>query len=88
MSINAIETLQLSCTTCPSECLLTVEVERDADGAVVEAVSYTHLDVYKRQPYASTKTCTFLHNKKAALTSGFSSIDNKKATAREDDRLC
>ena len=29
-------------------------------------------------PYASTKTCTFLHNKKAALTSGFSSIDNKK----------
>lgn len=24
------------------------------------------------------KTCTFLHNKKAALTSGFSSIDNKK----------
>lgn len=38
--------------------------------------------------YASTKTCTFLHNKKAAITSGFSSIDNKKATAREDDRLC
>ncbi len=36
MSINAIETLQFNCTTCPSECLLTVEVERDADGAVVE----------------------------------------------------
>lgn len=35
MSINAIETLQFNCTTCPSECLLTVEVERDADGAVV-----------------------------------------------------
>lgn len=39
MSINAIETLQLNCTTCPSECLLTVEVERDADGAVVEVRS-------------------------------------------------
>lgn len=41
MSINAIETLQFSCTTCPSECLLTVEVERDADGAVVEVHSVT-----------------------------------------------
>lgn len=41
MSINAIETLQLNCTTCPSECLLTVEVERDADGAVVEVHSVT-----------------------------------------------
>ena len=41
MSINAIETLQLNCTTCPSECLLTVEVERDADGAVVEMHSVT-----------------------------------------------
>lgn len=41
MSINAIETLQLSCTTCPSECLLTVGVERDADGAVVEVRSVT-----------------------------------------------
>ena len=39
MSINAIETLQLNCTTCPSECLLTVEVERDADGAVVDVRS-------------------------------------------------
>ena len=39
MSINAIETLQFNCTTCPSECLLTVEVERDADGAVVEVRS-------------------------------------------------
>lgn len=36
MSINAIKTLQFNCTTCPSECLLTVEVERGADGAVVE----------------------------------------------------
>lgn len=36
MSNNAIETLQFNCTTCPSECLLTVEVERDADGNVAE----------------------------------------------------
>lgn len=41
MSINAIETLQFNCTTCPSECHLTVEVERDADGAVVEVRSVT-----------------------------------------------
>lgn len=41
MSTNAIETLQFNCTTCPSECLLTVEVERDADGAVVEVCSVT-----------------------------------------------
>ena len=39
MSMNAIETLQLNCTTCPSECLLTVEVERSADGSVVEVRS-------------------------------------------------
>ena len=32
MSKNATKTLQFNCTTCPSECLLTVEVERDADG--------------------------------------------------------
>lgn len=41
MSANTIETLQFNCTTCPSECLLTVEVERDADGAVVEVHSVT-----------------------------------------------
>ncbi|MDB1872602.1 DUF1667 domain-containing protein [Collinsella aerofaciens] len=41
MSKNATETLQFNCTTCPSECLLTVEVERDADGAVVEVRSVT-----------------------------------------------
>ena len=41
MSINTIETLQFNCTTCPSECLLTVEVERDADGAVGEVRSVT-----------------------------------------------
>lgn len=39
MSDNVIETLQFNCTTCPSECLLTVEVERDADGAVAEVHS-------------------------------------------------
>ena len=41
MSGNVIETLQFNCTTCPSECLLTVEVERDADGAVAEVRSVT-----------------------------------------------
>ncbi len=41
MSTNTIETLQFNCTTCPSECLLTVEVERNADGAVVEVRSVT-----------------------------------------------
>lgn len=39
MSTNAIETLQFNCTTCPSECLLTVEVKRGADGAVAEVYS-------------------------------------------------
>lgn len=37
MSTNVTETLQFNCTTCPSECLLTVEVERDANGAVAAA---------------------------------------------------
>ena len=41
MSTNAIETLQFNCTTCPSECLLTVEVEHDANGTVVEVRSVT-----------------------------------------------
>lgn len=41
MSGIVIETLQFNCTTCPSGCLLTVEVERDADGAVVEVHSVT-----------------------------------------------
>ena len=41
MSTNAIETLQFNCTTCPSECLLTVEVERDADGALAAVRSVT-----------------------------------------------
>lgn len=41
MSINAIETLRFNCTTCPSECLLTVEVERDANDALVEVHSVT-----------------------------------------------
>ncbi len=39
MSINAIETMQFNCTTCPSECLLTVEEEYNADGAVAEVRS-------------------------------------------------
>lgn len=41
MSTNATETLQFNCTTCPSECLLTVKVVRDANGAVVEVRSVT-----------------------------------------------
>lgn len=41
MSTNAIETLRFNCTTCPSECLLTVEVERNANGALVEVHSVT-----------------------------------------------
>lgn len=41
MSKTVTETLQFNCTTCPSECLLTVEVERDADGAVAEVRSVT-----------------------------------------------
>ena len=41
MSDTVIETLQFNCTTCPSECLLTIEVERDANGAVAEVRSVT-----------------------------------------------
>ena len=41
MSDSAIETLQFNCTTCPSECLLTVGVERDADGHVAAVRSVT-----------------------------------------------
>ena len=41
MSDTVIETLQFNCTTCPSECLLTMEVERDADGNVAEVRSVT-----------------------------------------------
>lgn len=41
MSDNVIEALQFNCTTCPSECLLTVEVERDAGGHVAAVRSVT-----------------------------------------------
>ena len=41
MSTNAIETLQFNCTTCPSECLLTVEVECDANDAAAAVRSVT-----------------------------------------------
>ena len=41
MSDNAIRTLKFNCTTCPSECLLTVEVERDANDAVTAVRSVT-----------------------------------------------
>lgn len=41
MSNNVIETLQFNCTTCPSECLLTVKAERDINGAVATVHSVT-----------------------------------------------
>ena len=41
MSTNVTETLRFNCTTCPSECLLTVEAEHDANGTVVEVRSVT-----------------------------------------------
>lgn len=41
MSNTVIEILQFNCTTCPSECLLTVEVERDANGTVAAVRSVT-----------------------------------------------
>ncbi len=41
MSDTVIETLQFNCTTCPSECLLTVEVERETDGSVAAVSSVT-----------------------------------------------
>ena len=41
MSTNVTDTLQFNCTTCPSECLLTVEVERDANGTMAEVRSVT-----------------------------------------------
>ena len=41
MSANAVETVQFNCTTCPSECLLSVEVERDSNDALMEVRSVT-----------------------------------------------
>lgn len=41
MSDSVNETLQFNCTTCPSECLLTVEVERDTDGDAAKVRSVT-----------------------------------------------
>lgn len=41
MSNTVIEMLQFSCTTCPSECLLAVEVERETDGSVAAVRSVT-----------------------------------------------
>ena len=58
MSTNAIETLQFNCTTCPSECLLTVEVERDSDSAVVEVRSVTGNNCPRGDKYAHQElTC-------------------------------
>ena len=41
MSTNVTETLQFNCTTCPSECLLTVEVDRDSNDALMGVRSVT-----------------------------------------------
>lgn len=41
MNTNVTETLQFNCTTCPSECLLTVEVERETGGSVAAVRSVT-----------------------------------------------
>ena len=62
MSINAIETQQFNCTTCPSECLLTVEVERNADGAVVEVRSVTGNSCPRGDTFAHQElTCCLLY---------------------------
>lgn len=61
MSINAIETLQFNCTTCPSECLLTVEDERSADGSVVEVRSVTGNSCPRGDTFAHQElTCPML----------------------------
>lgn len=58
MSTNVIESLQFNCTTCPSECLLTVEVERGADGAVVEVRSVTGISCPRGDTFARQElTC-------------------------------
>lgn len=54
MSDNVMETLQFNCTTCPSECLLTVEVERDANGAVAAAHSVTGNNCPRGDKFASS----------------------------------
>lgn len=58
MSTNAIETLQFNCTTCPSECLLTVEVTRDDDDTVVEVRSVTGSSCPRGEKFAHQElTC-------------------------------
>ena len=57
MSDNVIETLKFNCTICPSEYLLTVEVERDADGAVAEVRSVTGNRCPRGDKFAQELTC-------------------------------
>ncbi len=58
MSTNAIETLQFNCTTCPSECLLTVEVERSPEVAVVEVRAVTGFSCPRGDTFAHQElTC-------------------------------
>lgn len=61
MSTNVTETLQFNCTTCPSECLLTVEVERDADGAVVEVCSVTGTSCPRGDTFAHQELTCPMH---------------------------
>ena len=61
MSTNVTETLQFNCTTCPSECLLTVEVEHDANGTVVEVRSVTDNNCPRGDKFAHQElTCPVL----------------------------
>lgn len=56
MSTNVTETLQFNCTTCPSECLLTVEVERDANGAVAAVRFVTRQQLPARRQVRAPRT--------------------------------
>ena len=59
MSTNVTEILQFNCTTCPSECLLTVEVERDTNDAVATVYSVTGNSCPRGDKFAHQElTCT------------------------------
>lgn len=58
MSNTATETLQFNCTTCPSECLLTVEVERESDDSVAAVRSVTGSSCQRGDKFAHQElTC-------------------------------
>ena len=70
MSDNAIETLQFNCTTCPSECLLTVEVERKADGSIAAVHSVTGNSCPRGDKFAHQELPLELHAQAMALIRG------------------